>query len=58
MKSLQTLKSRLKQRVAELEEELKKVKEEAEKLARASKSDDEVKFFPLKTLKVLQLFLS
>lgn len=44
LKSLQTLKTRLKLRVSELEEELKKTKEEAEKLAKANKSDDEVSF--------------
>lgn len=42
LKSLQTLKTRLKQRITELEEELKKTKEEAEKLAKSNKSDDEV----------------
>uniref|UniRef100_A0A1B6HEN2 RH1 domain-containing protein n=1 Tax=Homalodisca liturata TaxID=320908 RepID=A0A1B6HEN2_9HEMI len=41
LKSLQTLKNRLRQKVTELEEELKKTKEEAEKLAKSSKSDDE-----------------
>ncbi|XP_039287674.1 C-Jun-amino-terminal kinase-interacting protein 4 isoform X5 [Nilaparvata lugens] len=41
LKSLLLVKGRLKQKVSELEEELKKVKEEADKLAKASKSDDE-----------------
>lgn len=41
-KSLHALKVRLRQRIQELEEELKKSKEEAEKALKASKSDDEV----------------
>ncbi|KAL1130562.1 hypothetical protein AAG570_011808 [Ranatra chinensis] len=41
LKSLQTLKARLKERVSELEDELKKVKEDAEKAIKATKSDDE-----------------
>lgn len=45
IKSLQTLKSKLLLRVQELEEELKATKEEAEKLAKSSKSDDEVSCF-------------
>lgn len=42
MKCLHSVKSRLKQRVADLEEELKRVKEEAAKQTKNSKSDDEV----------------
>ncbi len=42
IKSLQTLKSKLMHRISELEEELKTSKEEAEKLAKCNKSDDEV----------------
>lgn len=45
IKSLQTLKSKLLLRIQELEEELKATKEEAEKLAKSSKSDDEVSCF-------------
>lgn len=44
IKSLQTLKSKLLLRIQELEEELKATKEEAEKLAKSSKSDDEVSY--------------
>lgn len=44
MKTLQAVKNRLKQRVADLEEELKKVKEEAAKQAKSDKTDDEVRF--------------
>lgn len=47
LKSLQTLKNRLKQKVSELEEELKKTKEEAEKLNKSNKSDDEVSSEPI-----------
>lgn len=36
------IKSRLRQRIQDLEDELKKCKEEAEKALKASKSDDEV----------------
>jgi uncharacterized protein YlxW (UPF0749 family) len=43
IRSLQTVKERLKQRVGELEEELKRVREEAERAAKVSKSDDEVR---------------
>ena len=42
IKSLQSLKAKLLLRIQELEEELKSTKEEAEKLAKSSKSDDEV----------------
>ncbi|XP_020278253.1 JNK-interacting protein 3 isoform X2 [Pseudomyrmex gracilis] len=41
IRSLQQARDRLRQRVAALEEELKKVKEEAEAAAKATKSDDE-----------------
>ncbi|KAK8748145.1 hypothetical protein OTU49_016332 [Cherax quadricarinatus] len=41
IKSLNAVKSRLKLRITELEDEVKKVKEEAEKNAKANKSDDE-----------------
>ncbi|KAK7861989.1 hypothetical protein R5R35_013536 [Gryllus longicercus] len=41
IKSLHTLKNKLKQRIQDLEEELKRAKEEAEKAAKAAKSDDE-----------------
>lgn len=41
VRGLQQARERLKQRVAALEEELKKVKEEAEAAAKAAKSDDE-----------------
>ncbi|PNF30576.1 hypothetical protein B7P43_G09937, partial [Cryptotermes secundus] len=41
IKSLCALKGRLGQRIQELEEELKRVREEAEQTAKASKSDDE-----------------
>lgn len=47
LKSLQTLKNRLKQKVSELEEELKKTKEEADKLNKSNKSDDEVSSEPI-----------
>lgn len=39
--SLKALKSKLMQRITDLEEELKQTKEEAEKLAKSNKSDDE-----------------
>jgi hypothetical protein len=39
---LYAVKSRLGQRIQELEEELKRVREDAEHAAKASKSDDEV----------------
>lgn len=42
IKSLQNLRSKLLQRVQELEDELKTARDEAEKLARSNKSDDEV----------------
>lgn len=42
IKSLLTLKSKLMQRINELEDESKSAKEEAEKLAKSNKSDDEV----------------
>jgi hypothetical protein len=42
IKSLYAVKGRLGQRILELEEELKRVREEAEQTAKASKSDDEV----------------
>ncbi|XP_071545137.1 C-Jun-amino-terminal kinase-interacting protein 4 isoform X25 [Panulirus ornatus] len=41
IKSLNAVKSRLKLRITELEDEVKKIKEEAEKNAKANKSDDE-----------------
>ncbi|XP_069688441.1 JNK-interacting protein 3 isoform X4 [Periplaneta americana] len=41
IKSLYALKGRLGQRIQELEDELKRVREEAERTAKASKSDDE-----------------
>ncbi|XP_050703532.1 C-Jun-amino-terminal kinase-interacting protein 4-like isoform X5 [Eriocheir sinensis] len=41
IKSLNAVKSRLRLRIAELEDEVKRVKEEAEKAAKAGKSDDE-----------------
>lgn len=41
IKSLQAVKEKLKHRVVELEEEVRKTKEDAEK-AKANKSDDEV----------------
>ncbi|KAG8226787.1 hypothetical protein J437_LFUL002833, partial [Ladona fulva] len=41
IRSLQAVKERLRQRVSELEEEIKRVREEAERAAKASKSDDE-----------------
>lgn len=44
IKSLNAVKSRLKLRITELEDEVKKVKEEFEKNAKANKSDDEVRF--------------
>jgi len=39
------MKTRLGQRIQELEEELKRAREEAEQAAKASKSDDEVCVF-------------
>lgn len=45
IKSLQAVKNRLKQRTIELEEELKKAREEAVKQTKTNKSDDEVRFF-------------
>ena len=42
IQSLQAVKSRLKQRVTELEEELKKTKEELEKKASTAQADEEV----------------
>lgn len=42
IKSLQTLKSKLMQRINELEDEVKCAKDEADKLAKSNKSDDEV----------------
>lgn len=42
IKSLQSLRGKLLQRVQELEDELKTARDEAEKLARSNKSDDEV----------------
>ena len=42
IKSLNAVKSRLKLRITELEDEVKKIKEEAERNAKANKSDDEV----------------
>ena len=42
IKSLNAVKSRLRLRVAELEDEIKKTKEEFEKNQKANKSDDEV----------------
>ncbi|KAJ8866191.1 hypothetical protein PR048_033715 [Dryococelus australis] len=42
IKSLQALKSRLQDKIQDLEEELKRVHEEAEKANKAAKSDDEV----------------
>nr|CAD7444840.1 unnamed protein product [Timema bartmani] len=41
IKSLHTVKTRLQEKIHDLEEELKRVKEEAEKSSRATKSDDE-----------------
>uniref|UniRef100_A0A1B6E7J4 JNK-interacting protein 3 n=1 Tax=Clastoptera arizonana TaxID=38151 RepID=A0A1B6E7J4_9HEMI len=41
LKSLQTLKTSLVQKVSDLEDELKKTKEDAEKLTKTNKSDDE-----------------
>nr|XP_018903223.1 PREDICTED: C-Jun-amino-terminal kinase-interacting protein 4 isoform X6 [Bemisia tabaci] len=41
LKSISTVKARLKQKVADLEDELRRVKEECDKLAKSSKSDDE-----------------
>lgn len=43
IKSLQSLKNKLLQKIQELEDELKTAREEAEKLARSNKSDDEVR---------------
>lgn len=40
--TIQAVKTRLQLRVQELEEELRRVKEEAERNAKANKSDDEV----------------
>ena len=42
IRSLAAVKTKLGQRIQELEEELKKVREEAERATKASKSDDEV----------------
>lgn len=42
IKSLQTLKKKLMDRVDELEDEVKRCKEDTEKLAKSNKSDDEV----------------
>ncbi|XP_023710608.1 C-Jun-amino-terminal kinase-interacting protein 4 isoform X5 [Cryptotermes secundus] len=47
IKSLCALKGRLGQRIQELEEELKRVREEAEQTAKASKSDDEQEDVPM-----------
>lgn len=58
LKSLQTLKNRLKQKVSELEEELKKTKEEAEKLNKSNKSDDEVSSKPINQYSILLLFVA
>jgi uncharacterized protein YlxW (UPF0749 family) len=44
IRSLQNVKEKLKGRISELEEEVKVVKEEADKAAKANKSDDEVSF--------------
>nr|CAD7406881.1 unnamed protein product [Timema poppensis] len=41
IRSLQTMKTRLLEKIHDLEEELKRVKEEAEKSSKATKSDDE-----------------
>nr|CAD7398717.1 unnamed protein product [Timema cristinae] len=41
IRSLQTMKTRLQEKIHDLEEELKRVKEEAEKSSKATKSDDE-----------------
>jgi uncharacterized protein YlxW (UPF0749 family) len=43
IKSLYAVKARLGQRIQELEEEVKRAREEAEQAAKASKSDDEVR---------------
>lgn len=58
LKSLQTLKNRLKQKVSELEEELKKTKEEAEKLNKSNKSDDEVSSKPISRDSILLLLVA
>lgn len=53
MNSLKTLKTKLMQRITELEEEAKCAKEEAEKLAKSNKSDDEVTSSILNTNPIL-----
>lgn len=45
LKTLQALNSRLKQKINELEEDLKKSKEEMEKYSKSNKSDDEVRSY-------------
>ncbi|KDR19135.1 JNK-interacting protein 3 isoform X3 [Zootermopsis nevadensis] len=47
IKSLYAVRGRLGQRIQELEEELKRVREEAERTAKASKSDDEQEDVPM-----------
>lgn len=42
---MQAVKQKLKGRISELEEEVKTVKEEADKATKANKSDDEVIFY-------------
>jgi c-Jun-amino-terminal kinase-interacting protein 4 len=54
IRSLQNVKEKLKGRISELEDEVKVVKEEADKAAKANKSDDEVSFyFPFDKLRYL-----
>nr|CAD7398719.1 unnamed protein product [Timema cristinae] len=50
IRSLQTMKTRLQEKIHDLEEELKRVKEEAEKSSKATKSDDECCKKHIKTL--------
>ena len=42
LKTVQAVNSRLKQKLTELEEDLKRSKEEMDKLSKSNKSDDEV----------------
>lgn len=56
IKSLQSLRGKLLQRVQELEDEVKTARDEAEKLARSNKSDDEVRSLKLRFGFVLVFF--